>query len=449
MFDDVRCVVCDSHGKWESVDQLRLKPAMMAICDCGFVTYPERIHDKHLLKDYYDHEYRAAPNSNNLYTGQAKLNYHGSFLASLFNKWKKEKKETPVVFEIGSALGMYLDWVRKFFPKADLGGTEWTGSYRRVAYHEYGLKLQMDFDESKQYDLISSYKVAEHQIDIDKEILRYKKCLKPDGFLYISVPTWFHKMTNFGKGGFDMEYYYHPDHINVWSMQHFESILSKCGFIIVKEDHSLYDDTYLCQSSNVIKSINLPTKPQILEIMGKIKKAAELMELGKHRDAFEMFGNYPNAHVGAYESKRADWHKRGFDAIEKECLKVAIDACPKSAEINLWAGSICMRYNQWEKALSYLQTAIEYKPNTAEILLNVSHCFRHMAKETTSKRDQIKFMFEARQAARYLSKISMKTWGEAMTWVLHDESHLPMPGETEYPLFQEVEGHAKQESTIK
>jgi len=156
-------------------------------------------------------------------------------LLKLLKKWKDEGKPKEV-FEEGSAFGMVLNEIKTAVPNLNVSGSEWGQKFRRNAYHEYGIALGDKFDDSKKHDLIISYKVAEHMIDADKELRKYAENLTEEGLLYISVPAWFDKMTNFGVSGWSIEYYYHPDHINVWTKKLFETVLKKAGLEIVKQN---------------------------------------------------------------------------------------------------------------------------------------------------------------------------------------------------------------------
>jgi SAM-dependent methyltransferase len=253
----MRCPVCETN-KWTNVDHLRIAAKGMHICDnCGFVSYPKAYKTEDEIKAHYETNYRQCPSVQNAFTGQKKLHIHSAFLTPLLKEWKDKGFKDPVIGEVGAAYGMFLNWIRGHFPEADISGTEYTRSYRRNAWWEYGIKLDVDFDLTKKYDLITSFKVAEHQLDIDLRLREYAQALKPEGFLYISVPLWFHRMTNFGAEGFDLEYYYDKNHINVWTRDHFEYLLSKAGLEIIRTDEWLYDSTYLCKRNDAV----IGTKP--------------------------------------------------------------------------------------------------------------------------------------------------------------------------------------------
>ena len=50
----MRCIVCDSTDKWKNVDEFRLKPSGMCVCEnCGFVSYPSRWKSEDEIKKHY------------------------------------------------------------------------------------------------------------------------------------------------------------------------------------------------------------------------------------------------------------------------------------------------------------------------------------------------------------------------------------------------------------
>ena len=156
-----RCIVCEKT-EWENVDEFRLKPHGMEICkSCGFITYPQKLSEADpMRKKYYESDYRKPPTIANFYTCERKIHYHSSFLK---DEIKKRGEEELNFLEIGAAFGVVGNWL-KGKTKWKYSGTELTKSFRRVAMHDYGIKLDTDFDESKKYDYIMTYKVAEHQI---------------------------------------------------------------------------------------------------------------------------------------------------------------------------------------------------------------------------------------------------------------------------------------------
>jgi 2-polyprenyl-3-methyl-5-hydroxy-6-metoxy-1,4-benzoquinol methylase len=172
------CIICEGNN-WENIDHLKLKKVGMHMCKgCGFVSYPDKYKSEEEIKEHYRKSYRPAPQVGNLFTGERKLQYHSMFLEGLLSSWKERGITSPDVCEIGSAYGMFLNWFKSQVPDAKISGTELTESYRRVAFHEYGIELEEDFDNSKKYDMIVSYHVLEHQIAADKKLKEYAENIK-------------------------------------------------------------------------------------------------------------------------------------------------------------------------------------------------------------------------------------------------------------------------------
>jgi SAM-dependent methyltransferase len=400
----------------------------MCICEsCGFVTYPDRL-DKETLSDFYEEEYRRPPTWANLCSGERKIHYHAAFLSEQFDKWRKEEKK-PRILEIGSAFGMFLQWCKKALPDCEVYGTELTTSFVRNAWHIYKIKLDKDFDESLKYDMICSYKVAEHQIDADLELERYRKCLKDDGLLYISVPCWFQNMENFGSAGFSLQEYYHPNHINTWTRAHFENLLSRKGFKVIKSDHVFYNETYLCEKAEPTTEVHKEDPEVIRDKLDRFKKAADAYMLGDYAKALEHYPAYPMAHAGNYEINRAKFDKQGWEFIHEKVLKPAIAACPRSVEPVMLATDVCLRYNKWEDALGYAQEALKMRPNAVKALLSVSNALRGLAEQTKVEGDKVKFLQESADCLKYLQSVSMQTKADSTTWMMFDNAKIPTPHE--------------------
>lgn len=437
----MRCLVCDKSD-WENVDQFRIKKEGMSLCKaCGFVSYPEKYKKKEEVLEFYRKQYRAAPTVENLYQGQRKLGYHEAFLSEpILDKWRKEGKKDPVIFEVGAAYGLVLAWFKNmrdqnglFFPDANLNGSELTVSYRRNAWHEFGINLEEDFDESKNYDLIVSYKVAEHLLDADLELMRYRKCLKPDGKLYISVPTWFNRLHNFGVGGFSLEYYFDPAHVNVWSRPHFEAVLKKAGFKIIKENHSYYDNTYLCEAdlerNETSISVQLPTATQVKEWLTRIKVADELCQKKLFGEAIEQWPNFPLARRAYYEYQRKEWHAKGVEEIINQVAKPWIAIDPDSYDAFIFSADILMRYDKYQEALEYLKNALIRRPKCETTLGAISNCYRMLSKKSNDAHEKIEFLKQSRDIMQFMKANCLNAFANATTWIYNDNASIPMPGE--------------------
>lgn len=431
--DKCKCPICDTIGKWENVDQYRDKPHDMHICtNCGFVFYPNKYMTEDEAKAYYKNDYRKPPQYGNAVTGQRKLHMHSHFLNDVLQEWKDNKKENPVICDVGAAYGMFLNWIRSYFPKGEFYGTEYTESYRRNAWHEYKLKLDHDFDKTKKYDLISSFKVAEHQLDVDKRLREYTECLSDGGYMYISVPTWFRRMTNFGSSGFSIEYYYHPDHINVWTEKLFETLLKKVGLEIIKKDTWMYDETYLCKRNDSLmdEGPEYEDYNEIKEKMSNIKKAWDCYNNQDFDGAVNHFPYYFEAWKARYEINRKNAHEdqgvEPYDYIVKNYIDPCLAACYDSLDALGFAVDLNMRYERYEVAIAFIKKALEVRPNNGIFLHHLSHCYRQMAKRENRPVEQVKLLTEARNVNKYLRDIDMSLKQEATNWTYHDNAHIPI-----------------------
>lgn len=425
----MRCVICNSTDQWENVDQYRSTEKGMSICKkCGFISYPDKYKTKDEIKEYYKKDYRKPPTAQNLFTGQRKLHYHDAFLAKIFAQWKAEKKN-PTFFDVGCAYGQFPAFVNKMFPEGDVNGSEWTDSYKRVAFHEYGLRLENEIPGNKIYDMISAYKVAEHQLDVDEELRLYHDLLKDDGFLYISVPTWFDEFSNFGINGADLEYYYHPDHVNVWTQAHFEFLLAREGFKVIQQSNEMYGKTYLCQKTDERPNGQFVIPYEEIKIrLDRIKKAFDLFHEKKYQDAINIYPNYPQAWSYLYESQRKTYHDLKFDFLKENIIDRALQACPYSSEIRVMVADIYQRYEQYDDAIKMFHEILNrYIPNNSQALLALAHVHRCIFEKTQDEAVKQEMLKESLKLYRHISKISDQDIALAVNWIYQTESMMEIP----------------------
>lgn len=416
----MRCLVCNSTDKWELVDNFRIKPMGMSICThCGMVSYPSRWKSEEEIKAHYRKDYRNPPTSSNFFTGQRKIYFHNAFLQDVFKDWAEKGKKAPQVTEIGAAYGLALQWIRSAYKGAEVTGTELTTSYRRNAFHEFGINLTEDFDATRKYDLIMSYKVAEHILDVDKHLRKYAECLTDDGLLYISVPTWFDSMCNFGLGGFDLEYYYDPNHINVWTRKLFEQVLKKCGLEIVKSDFMIYDSTYLCKRNDALMNepLEFENPNSIKDKMDKIKKAYLAFTSGNHDAALALYPDYPTAHINRAEMIRKQAFANGWPWVKENIIDYAFKSCPCSADIFVMACDLSMRAEKWEDAITYAEQGLKAKPENPSSLNQLINIMREMALRAPDDKTRVHYYTQGRNIAKHLRDVSTQHFREAMDMI--------------------------------
>lgn len=407
----MRCLICEGTD-WKNVDEYRIKPEGMAVCtNCGFVSYPDKYKTYEEIKAYYRTEYRQGPPQvTSMFTGQRKLNYHNEFLMPLYKEWRDTGKLDPTICDVGAAFGMVLEMFKRNIPGSKLYGTELTETYRRVAWNEYGIELTEDFDDTVKYDMVMSYKSAEHILDADIEIRKWVTSLAEGGKLYIGVPIWFNTLHNFGVGGFDIEYYYHPNHCNTWSEVNFRALLKKVGAEIISENHTFYDSVFLCKRNDALMD-ELPVYDTCDNIVGNlaaIKLASDAYLDGKCSEAISHWTDFPMAHVHEFESARAAWDKKGWPAIEKEVIGKMFSDCPTNGEIRVFAGELAMRYNQWDTAIGWFNAALALVPKHTGALEKMAVCLSKIAAGETDVTRKNEIYKNARKLAQFVASSSMQ-----------------------------------------
>jgi len=428
------CPICGTND-WQNVDEYRDKKLDMCMCTkCGFVSYPNKWANPDEAKAYYRKDYRQPPTFGNAVTGQRKLHYHAEFLKELIADWKKRKKKAPVIGDVGAAYGIFLNWARQIFKDAKLFGTEWTDTYKRNAFWEYNIRLEDDLPEGQKFDLLMSYKVAEHQVWPDKELRKMALALGDEGRAYISVPQWYEFLGLFGESGYSIEDYYHPNHINVWSRKNFEVLLKKSGLEIIKFDNWLYNESYLCKRNDSLmdETPEYDSPEETLKNLKAIKEASDAFVDMDFKGAVAKWPYFPAAHTAYYEMNRAKPHldpqnQDVYQLVMDEFVNPAIKACPHHIEPLTMAGDISMRYGRYTEALKFFETCLEHKPNNGGILGAMSHCLRHMADKSNDPAEQQHLRNEAREMMRYLKTIDMNTVAESVNWIYRDNAGIPIP----------------------
>ncbi len=453
----INCPNCNANN-WENVDHARMKPAGMHVCnDCGYISYPDKWKSAEEIKEHYRESYRPPPSHFNIFAGERKNQFHLKFLNDLFTEWREKGITKPKIVEIGAAFGFTLQWIKQIFPEAEVYGTELTTSFRRNSFHEFGVRLDEDFDDSKKYDLIISYKVLEHQMEPQLELTRYQRALAPNGRLYISVPTWFDSLYNFGMGGFDLEYYYDPNHINVWTKNIFEGLLKRRGLEVVKSDYVIYSSTYLCKSNPALAGAD-PYKENPEDIksnLTKIKAAFVAFADANYPEAMRLWPDYPQAHISNAEMSRKMLVEKGWPWFKENLVNKIIADCPNSADAFIMATDYAMRAEQWHEAIKYCEESLLMKPENPVSLHHMISIMREIAMRASDKKEKIHYFVQAREIARHLRNVSTQHFKEATDMIYLFNSKIPFEGETvthpeptERPLRKEEFDHARLEASL-
>jgi 2-polyprenyl-3-methyl-5-hydroxy-6-metoxy-1,4-benzoquinol methylase len=325
------CQICDVDN-WEYLDQFRDpkywwdrdrleegEDVGFKVCkNCSFVTYDYI--DIERLREYYDRE-RLQFNPTGIVTCNRKNLYHDHFLKDFLDEVKDW-----MVLDIGAAQGYWLDWMHHKYdiPKENLHGTEFSKAYRAWSNGEYGIKLEQDLTEemlNTKYDLISYYHVLEHCQYPKDELNKVKSMLKPEGYLYLSVPTWFDFTQESSlEPTVSFENYYHLNHVCVFTDNSFENLLKVCGLKVIKKDKYIYGYTVICQIDDSEKSKSFKTDDidEIKQKLDRQKKAIELFTQGKMEEVIKIEPRYPEAYIElARKWENMKEFKKQHDIIEQ------------------------------------------------------------------------------------------------------------------------------------
>jgi hypothetical protein len=213
-------------------------------------------------------------------------------------------------------------------------------------------------------------------------------------------------MSNFGLEGFDLEYYYDPNHINVWTRNLFETLLHNCDFEIIKKDYKIYDSTYLCK---VKKNETIKQYENVEDIkikMANIKKAFELFNVNKFDAAIEAYPDYPSAHVSRFEMNRKQYFEKGWDWVKENVIDFGFKCCPTSSAIDVMAVDIAMRFEKFHEAIKYAENGLKGKPENPVFLQQLINVMREMSIRQTDKKTKDHYLIQAIEISKHLGRVS-------------------------------------------
>jgi SAM-dependent methyltransferase len=307
----IKCPVCDVK-EWEYLDELRdrdywyqkdyiyKQPIGFKICKkCGFLTYDYEPDAE--LKRRYELE-RNIINVNHIITANRKLEYHKKFFADFFATTVEEAEKTDWmeindanILDYGCGIGLLLNLLST---GNNCIGIELNGVQRKYIENEYGIQT---FDSLDKVDncqhLIICYHVLEHIQYPDELLKAFRRTLKDDGYIYISVPNNFNGILDEAsvvESG-DFENLYHLNHVNLFTELSLKNLLAKCGFEIVHENRKLYGYTVLCKKAPFAYAINFEDYKEIIKELKRQKEVITLFREEKYDKAIEKHETFVDA----------------------------------------------------------------------------------------------------------------------------------------------------------
>lgn len=274
-------------------------------------------------------------------------------------------------------------------------------------------------------------------MDPDKKLREMVLMLKPDGMIYISVPTWFETMTCFGVSGWDLEYYYDTNHINVWTKSLFETLLKKAGLKIIMHDGVTYDETYLCvRDDSLMEDTPVLEDPKVIEkVLGGIFEASKLYENGKIKESLGLFPDFPQGWISYYEKDRSRLHKDGqpvtFQMLMEEYVEPMMKATSKCYESFRLTADIAMRYEHYQAAIEQLKRADEMRPGKGDCLMAIAQCFFQSGLKTKETDEAHRLFKTSADICLEIIKCDPQALANATNLLYSSLSQLPISIETQ------------------
>ena len=304
------CPICGDGEKWKYLDYLRDREYWVEheflfednvnfkICtNCGFLTYDYQAEEE-LARRY--NMSKPMSGAVNILTQNRKNEYHNRFLKSI-----NLPSGSMNILDMGAAEGGFLAFFEDRFSRDNLSincyGVEFNKSSRAFGKAVYGYDLKDEIEAEKVFDFISLYKVIEH-LQYPDQVLRnlITDHSNEKTYFYISIPIWGEVLSE--SSGIELasfEYYYHLNHVNVFTRQSFYNLLNKVGLAIIKEDSTLYGLTVLCRvcPATNIAPITKKNYENIIQRVENEKLAIDYFHKGDMKKAIEIIPSYADAYI--------------------------------------------------------------------------------------------------------------------------------------------------------
>lgn len=394
----MKCWICQATN-WESFGDINPERELLCCKDCGALAYRVDPSKEEEIKNYYRHHYRPAPNIMNLITTGHKRAYIELFLKEFLATKTNAIIHRPMVCgDVGCATGYIPHWLRSIGHKAT--ACELTMTYRRFAEHFYGVPVTEELETKHRYDLITIYHVLEHLMEPDKKLAHYVSLLAPGGHILVSVPEWLDTLEeSSGSLSAEFSHLFHKDHINVFTSNSIKNLFNHAGLEIVKEDHAIYGQTYLLRKGENVLA-NLTKAEDYVEVMAKVRKQKEAMELFSARktdEAIRAWPKYPDAWVRKiHEDFSKDRTKQSDTFLE------AFKVLPDNLRLKLSFGTWLYMGEELESALKVFHEIIRFRPNE-DIFVFMGWAYAKLNRNA-----------EAIQWFGRAAEMNPMKWGEAM-----------------------------------
>ena len=166
-------------------------------------------------------------------------------------KWIKEFQNKGSILDVGAGTGDFL-WEAKKEGWEVYGVEPSIKARERASIKGITLYPKLDFEEARQFDVITLWHVLEHVPDFKSEISQLKKLLKPGGILVIAVPNFLsYDAVKYGKywAGYDV-----PRHLWHFSRAGIIKEVTSQELVFQKERPLVFDSFYVSLLSEKYKN---------------------------------------------------------------------------------------------------------------------------------------------------------------------------------------------------
>lgn len=200
----------------------------VVVCEqCGFIFASNIPEQKEFDKYYVENSKYESVNEVVSDTSKERYDATIQFCEEVLKKDGKDFKECEIV-DVGCSTGEFLRYLsKKDYQKLyAIDPSEFCINYLKQKNIIGYQKTISELDDSKTYDFVRLNAVLEHIEDLNSSIHQLRKIVKPNGFLYLSVPNvaGFDEIHNCPFQEFSVE------HINYFSIISLENLMKKNGF---------------------------------------------------------------------------------------------------------------------------------------------------------------------------------------------------------------------------
>jgi len=274
----MKCFVCGNIEKFTPLFP-KFCSAKNYLCNsCGLVFIPRG--GKPSVREYYkdDGYFKKSPN-----LGFRKIFFSKSLFTKLAEERIAEMKKVLAdvdlkgkILDVGCGYGHILYVLKKHYG-CEVLGIEPSQEAAKAGEEAFGIPIKPvlleEFNFDSKFDLVLCSHTLEHVEDPLAFLNHIRNLLKDDGFLYLEVPNILRP-----TGGFSLEKFLYPEHLQTFSAYNLNELLKKCSFSTVS-----YDDKnflrFVCAKQEVNQlGVAKVSSGEILEFLEGYKRTYGLRE---------------------------------------------------------------------------------------------------------------------------------------------------------------------------